>query len=220
MRAAGCGTGRTPRRPSRPARRPRPRRLTGVGVDLRAFPGLDGPDLPRRLAAVDEVEHADDLVRRQAAQHRQPDVAVALEAAQDQRDDEHLLVVADVAMVVVPGRQADVEPRVLLDQLPMHRPDQLQLAVGRRQQRVQDLQPQVLLVCHDSTILTSERTTAHDRMAGGERPPPPEGPRGGLYARAIGYGPCRARYSSRPIVRPTRPRRLFGPYKSHQRSLS
>ena len=30
-----------------------------------------------------------------------------------QRDDEHLLVVADVAVVGVPGRQADVEPRVL-----------------------------------------------------------------------------------------------------------
>ena len=65
------------------------------------LPGAAAPDLPRRLAAVDEVEHADDLVGRQAAEQGQADVAVSLEGAQDQRDDEHLLVVADVAMIVV-----------------------------------------------------------------------------------------------------------------------
>ena len=72
---------------------------------------------------MDEVEHAHDLVRRQAAQQRQADVAVALEVAEDQRDDEHLLVVADVAVVGVPGRQAHVEARVLLDHVLVDRPD-------------------------------------------------------------------------------------------------
>ena len=96
---------------------------------------------------MNEVEHADHLVGRQAAEQCQTDVAMSLESAEHERDDEHLLVVADVAVVVIPGGQADVEPRVLLDQLAMYRPDLLQLAVRRRQQGVEDLQPEVLLVC-------------------------------------------------------------------------
>ncbi len=61
-------------------------------------------------------------------------------------------------MVVVPGGQADVEPRIVLDQIAMDRPDLLQLAVRRRQQRVQDFQPQVLLGGrHDVALLPKRR---------------------------------------------------------------
>ena len=70
-------------------------------------------DLARRLAAVDEVEHTNHLVRRQLAQHRQTDFTVADEVAQDQRDREHLLVVAHVAVIGVPCGQTHVEARIL-----------------------------------------------------------------------------------------------------------
>ena len=105
---------------------------------------------------MDEVEHAHDLVRRQAAQQRQADVAVTFEGAQHQGDDEHLLVVAHVAVVVVPRGQPDVEPRVQLDQVAMNRLDLVELAVRRRQQRVEDFQPQVLFVGrHDVTSVAA-----------------------------------------------------------------
>lgn len=95
--------------------------------------GRSCADLPRRLAAVNEVEYADHLVGRQAAEECQTNVAMSLERAEHERDDEHLLVVADVAVVVIPGAKADIEPGVLLDQLAMYRPDELQLAMRRRQ---------------------------------------------------------------------------------------
>ena len=129
-------------------------------------------DLPRGLAAVDEVEDADDLVGRQPAEQGQPDVPVPLEGAQDQRDDEHLLVVADVAMVVIPGGQPDIEPRVQLDQIAMDRPDLAQLAVGRGQQRVEDIQPQVLLEGHDPLLLIRASHPRHVRPGGGRAPGP------------------------------------------------
>ncbi len=94
---------------------------------------------------MDEIEHAQDLVRRKAAQHRQADVTMPLEFAEDQCDDEHFLVVAHVAVVGVPGAQANVEARVLRHHVLVDRPDLRQLAVWSRQQRVQEFQAQVLL---------------------------------------------------------------------------
>ena len=94
-----------------------------AGRRCRCRHGRSGAYLSRRLAAVDEVEHAHDLVRRQAAKQRQADVAVAFECAQHQGDDEHLLVIAHVAMVVVPRREPHVEPRVELDQVAVNRVD-------------------------------------------------------------------------------------------------
>ena len=116
------------------------------------LPAAPRAHLPGRLAAMNEVEHADHLVWRQAAQDRQADISVAFECAQHQGDDEHLLVVAHVAVVVVPCRQPHVEPRIELDQIPMDRVDLIELAMRRREQRVQDFQPQVLFAgCHDVT---------------------------------------------------------------------
>ena len=65
---------------------------------------------------------------------------MAGEVAQRQRDDEHLLVVAHVAVVGVPRREADVETRVLVHQIRVNQPDAVQLTVWRRQQRVQDVE--------------------------------------------------------------------------------
>ena len=94
---------------------------------------------------MDEIEYAYDLVRRKAAQHCQTDVTMPLELAEDQCDDEHFLVVAHVAVVGVPGAQADVEARVFRHHFLVDRPDLRQLAVWSRQQRVEELQAQVLL---------------------------------------------------------------------------
>ena len=76
---------------------------------------------------------------------------MTFEIAQGQGDDEHLLVVAHVAVVVVPGCQANVETRVLLDHLRMDGPDFLQPPVGRCQERVQDGQAQILFVAGHET---------------------------------------------------------------------
>src|SRR5207253_1492581 len=120
---------------------------------------LDGPHLLRLLAAMDEVEHAHDLVRRQGAEHRQTDIAMSLEIAEDQRDDEHFLVIAHVAVVGVPGTQAHVETRIAGDDILVDRPDLVLYQLSY---------PQVKSGGWDSN----------------PRPLPYEG----LYARAIGYG--------------------------------
>src|SRR5262249_35939 len=82
----------------------------------------------------------------QAAQHRQAHVAMALEIAEDQRNDEHLLVVADVAVVGIPGAQPHVKARVLRNDVLVDRPDLRQLPVRGRQQRAEGRQAQVLFL--------------------------------------------------------------------------
>jgi hypothetical protein len=111
------------------------------------------------LAAVDEVDDAADLVRRQVAEHREADVAVAREVGQRERDDEHLLVVADVAVVAVPRGEAHVEPRVLFHQLGVQRVDEAQLAVRAGEQAVEHRQPQIDFTLRRGHHITSGRAT-------------------------------------------------------------
>ena len=85
------------------------------------------------LAARDEVDNANHLVRRQVAQHCQAYIAVTREIRQHKVYDEHFLVIANIAVIGVPCGQPNVEPRVLADQVLVHRPDLRQLAVRSRQ---------------------------------------------------------------------------------------
>jgi aldehyde dehydrogenase (NAD+) len=60
---------------------------------------------------------------------------------------------ADVAVVVVPGSQPDVEQRVLLDHLAVHRPDRLEVAVRGGEEGVEDVEADVLLVRGHGEVL-------------------------------------------------------------------
>ena len=110
--------------------------------------GVFRPRLATLLAAVNEVHNAHHLVRRHLPQQGQPHVAVSFEIGQGQRHDEHFLVVAYVPAVGIPGGQADVEPGVARNQIAMHRPDLRQLTVRRGEERVENLQTQILFGRH------------------------------------------------------------------------
>ena len=70
---------------------------------------------------------------------------MAREIRENQAYDEHLFVIANVTVVVVPRRQTNVKPWIFLDQVLVHRPDLTQIPVGRRQQRVENVDTNVLL---------------------------------------------------------------------------
>src|SRR5262249_24123577 len=86
-----------------------------------------------------------DLVRRKIAEHREAGLAVALEAREREGDDEHLGMVPDVAVLAVPRGEVDVEEGILLHQVGVNGVDLLELAVRRREERVEDLQAEILL---------------------------------------------------------------------------
>ncbi len=101
--------------------------------------------LGRLLVAVDEVDDARDLVGRQLAEEREAHVPVAREVGERERGDEDLLVVADLALGEVPGGEPGVEARVALRHLLVERPQGVEVAVGRREERVQDREADVVL---------------------------------------------------------------------------
>ena len=143
------------------AARPPAEQTEGGAAALNLLARLDRclvGELAALAAAVDEVDHAQDFVRRQTAEHGQSDVAVTFEVAQDQRHDKHLAVVAYVAVVVVPRGQTHVEQGVLIRHLAVDRPNLAQFAVGRRQQRVEDTESQILFLSrHGPNSRSSEK---------------------------------------------------------------
>ena len=92
---------------------------------------------PLHLVALDEVHHAGNLVRRQATQQRQADIAVSLRLREAEADHEHLLVVAHLAVIGVPRGHPDVEARVLRQDFLVQGIECGQVAVRRRQQCVE-----------------------------------------------------------------------------------
>src|SRR5579883_642429 len=77
----------------------------------------------RLLPSMDEINYASDLIGRQRAQQGQANVAVALEGAEDQCNNEHLFVIAYRALVMIPSCQLNVETRILFHELLMDRPN-------------------------------------------------------------------------------------------------
>mgnify|MGYP001403109210 CR=1 FL=1 len=100
---------------------------------------------------LEEVDHTRDLVGRQLLQHHEAGVAVRADLAREQHRDEYLAVVAHVTVPAVPRGEVTVEDRVLLEHQLVQRLHVLQLAVGRGEEGVQELQAEVhLVLLHDS----------------------------------------------------------------------
>lgn len=70
-----------------------------------------------------------------------------------QRRHENFFVVADVAMVEVPGRDMPIEERIAIHHLEVKRPNLRQIAVWRRQKRVEELQSNVSFVGHGGRMI-------------------------------------------------------------------
>ncbi len=101
--------------------------------------------MPLHLVALDEVHHARELIRRQATQQRQAHVAMPLRLREAEADHEHLLVVAHLAVVGVPRGQPHIEARILRQDFLVQGIEGSQVAVRCRQQRVEQIHPQVTL---------------------------------------------------------------------------